>query len=143
MNLSISTFFLIIIIETIAKTTRFMHYNNSWKFTIFKVENISNPSNKFDSIKKIKKKIWEQSKASPYNKTIKQTTSMDRNSRIGRDHIDLMILRSLFSSNFPISLSLKSKFIFTKKNEKKILIHRRDIAIFYRCSCVKDTQSIK
>ena len=96
-----------------------MHYNNSWKFTIFKVENISNPSNKFDSIKKIKKKIWEQSKASPYNKTIKQTTSMDRNSRIGRDHIDLMILRSLFSSNFPISLSLKSKIIFTKKNEKK------------------------
>ena len=55
-----------------------MHYNNSWKFTIFKVENISNPSNKFDSTQKKKKKNWEQSKASPYNKTIKQTTSMDR-----------------------------------------------------------------
>ena len=59
-----------------------MHYNNSWKFT-FKVENISNPSNKFDSTKK----NWEQCKASPYNKRIKQTTSMDRTSTIGRDHI--------------------------------------------------------
>ena len=33
-----------------------MHYNNSWKFT-FKVENISNPSNKFDSTKKIENNV--------------------------------------------------------------------------------------